>query len=133
MAFLRKAKPGSAPGGLSWSGPDDVVEVDDALAFELLRQPDGGFSEVLPQSSPTPAGDQPALPTKKADLQALADALGLDSSGTVKELAARITAHQVGEVKVPVEESNGSSEGDAQAEGAVQSDDGSAPGAGTGE
>ena len=91
MTNLRKDAPGSAPGGYTWDGPDDVVDVPPALAHELLRQPDGGFHEVFESHEDETGGD---LPHKKADLVALAAELGLDTDGTAKEIAARIIAHR---------------------------------------
>lgn len=54
---LRKTKlvPGTAPGGYQWNTPDDVVDVPDAFALELMAIPDAGFAEVFdpaPQSEP---------------------------------------------------------------------------------
>lgn len=41
--FLRKAHAGSAP-GYTWEHDGQVIDVDDDLAYELLRIPRGGFS-----------------------------------------------------------------------------------------
>jgi hypothetical protein len=83
-AWLRKTQgvPGSAPGGLVWNTPEDVVEVEDeALAADLLGIPGGGFLSVpAPEEIPenddetdsegekadTPQGDAaPAKPARK--------------------------------------------------------------------
>lgn len=68
MALIAKSQPGSAPGGLVWSHPGDVVDVPAELAWELLRMPAGGFTEVLPDPDPPAAalavvdgeGEEPA-------------------------------------------------------------------------
>lgn len=59
MAWLKKTKgvPGSAPGGLEWKSPDDVVEVDDELAVELLEIPGAGFVSVEAPTEAKAAGD----------------------------------------------------------------------------
>lgn len=59
--WLRKKTYGNAP-GYSWAADGDVVEVEDALALELLERADGEFTEV-------PEGEVP-----KATLKAKADA-----------------------------------------------------------
>jgi len=48
MAWLRKSKglPGGAPGGFTWTTPQDAVEVPDELAGALLAIPDAGFETV---------------------------------------------------------------------------------------
>ncbi|MDJ0342288.1 hypothetical protein QMK19_03680 [Streptomyces sp. H10-C2] len=57
--WLRKTTaPGAAPGGLVWTTPDDVVEVDDGLGVELLSIPGAGFSEA-----PAPAAEPEAGPS----------------------------------------------------------------------
>lgn len=59
MAWLRKIKglPGAAPGGLSWTSADDVVEVDDDLAASLLAIPDAGFLSTVAPEAGSPASD----------------------------------------------------------------------------
>lgn len=44
MWLSKLVTPGAAPGGLVWSTPQDVVEVDDGLGQELLVI--GGFAEA---------------------------------------------------------------------------------------
>ncbi|MEV8324513.1 hypothetical protein [Kitasatospora sp. NPDC056731] len=61
---LRKAHtPGAAPGGLVWSTPDDVVEVPDELAVELLAIPGAGFEYVphLPVSTEVRTVEAPSV------------------------------------------------------------------------
>lgn len=78
MAWLRKTRgvPGSAPGGLVWNTPEDVREVDDALAADLLEIPDAGFVSVSapepadhtqaePDGTPQESGETPAKSTAK--------------------------------------------------------------------
>lgn len=43
--------PCNAPGDLHWETPDDVVEVPEALAVELLRIGHMGFHEVAPTAA----------------------------------------------------------------------------------
>lgn len=51
MARLRSTiTPASAPGGHVWDDETTVVEVEDELATVLLRIPDAGFVEVLPDT-----------------------------------------------------------------------------------
>jgi len=76
MAWLRKTKgvPGSAPGGLEWHTTEDVVEVEDGLAVELLEIPDAGFLSVPPPAAAEEEGDgaevapesEKAVPAKPA-------------------------------------------------------------------
>ena len=81
MAWLRKTKgvPGSAPGGLEWHTAEDVVEVEDSLAAELLEIPDAGFLSVPPPASAEEEGDggesapetaAPAKPARKTAAKA---------------------------------------------------------------
>lgn len=58
--WLRKTRgvPGSAPGGLQWNSPDDVVEVEYDLAQELKAIPDAGFVDA---TAPGSGGDAMAL------------------------------------------------------------------------
>jgi hypothetical protein len=50
MAQIRNVNaPASAPGGYTWDDPEQVVEVPDALAEQLLKLPHGGWREVLPE------------------------------------------------------------------------------------
>ena len=59
MTLLRNTKaPVRGPGGLCWDNDKHQVEVDPALAVELLRSPDGGFVEVT--------NDRDALAAEKA-------------------------------------------------------------------
>ncbi|MGW1071579.1 hypothetical protein [Streptomyces sp. NPDC002537] len=55
--WLRKTRqlPGSAPGGYAWSTHEDVVEVPDGLATDLLAIPDAGFTEAAAPSGPATA------------------------------------------------------------------------------
>jgi hypothetical protein len=54
--YVRKntGLPGSAPGGHTWTSPDDVVEVDDDFGLTLLAIPDAGFCEVAPPTATLP-------------------------------------------------------------------------------
>lgn len=70
MAWLRKthSTPGAAQGGLAWTTPDDVVEVDDDLAAALLAIPGAGFLSVpapTAATDPDPAAQAPAAAAKK--------------------------------------------------------------------
>lgn len=61
MAWLKKTKllPGAA-GSHVWHTREDVVEVDDALAVELLEIPDAGFVSVAapePDATAEPDGE----------------------------------------------------------------------------
>jgi hypothetical protein len=63
VPLIRKHKAGSCPGH-TWDSDGAVVEVDDALAVELLAIPDGGFSEVAPSaqlSAPDGSADGPEV------------------------------------------------------------------------
>ncbi|MEU4296347.1 hypothetical protein [Kitasatospora aureofaciens] len=64
MKLRKKNAPGSAPGGLTWSTPDDVVEVPDELAVELLAIPDAGFEHVphMAVTQPAEAEEAPGPP-----------------------------------------------------------------------
>ncbi len=63
MAKFRNLNaPASAPGGYVWDTPDDVVEIPDALAEQLLKLPHGGWREVLPDGSDI----EPPAPTPGA-------------------------------------------------------------------
>lgn len=99
MTLIRKDTPGSAPGGLEWEA-GDIVDVPRELAADLLRIQDADFHEVAADPDSDKRHD---LPKKKAELQAIAHDLGIDDSGTVAELTARIKAHQA-EAKTPIEE-----------------------------
>lgn len=77
--WLRKTKaPGSAPGGLVWNTPEDVVEVEDEdLALALLEIPDAGFLSVAapadPAEEPEKAeSDAPAKTARKTAAKAQA-------------------------------------------------------------
>ena len=49
MAYLASRNtPASAPGGHTWDTPDDVVELPDDEANELLSIFAAGFYEILP-------------------------------------------------------------------------------------
>jgi hypothetical protein len=114
--------------------PQDEGELR-VLAVELGLDPDGSVEDLTlriqahratertqtvepPHAVPaalnvaaTPGGVtvdvQEHMPKNKAKLQVLATELGLDDSGTVAELTARIEAHRATE-KTPVEEQQGS-------------------------
>jgi hypothetical protein len=62
MTALRNHKaPASAPGGLVWDTTDQIVEVPQDLAGELLAIVDGGFVEVQAKAKVTePAPDKPS-------------------------------------------------------------------------
>lgn len=57
--YLRKAQAGNAP-GYEWTEDGQVIEVEDELAVQLLRIPDGGFSEALPTEPEAPPAPEPA-------------------------------------------------------------------------
>ena len=57
--YLKKAQAGNAP-GYEWTEDGQVIEVDDELAEQLLRIPEGGFSEALPTEPEEPPAPQPA-------------------------------------------------------------------------
>ncbi|MFF0409062.1 hypothetical protein ACFYUY_01330 [Kitasatospora sp. NPDC004745] len=71
MKLRKQSAPGSAPGGLTWATPDDVVEVPDDLAVELLAIRDAGFEHVphLPLTADTgeDPGADPEVPEEPAD------------------------------------------------------------------
>ena len=56
--FLRKAHAGNVP-GYTWENDGQVIEVDDALAEDLLDMPNGGFSIAEP---PTEPEEEPETP-----------------------------------------------------------------------
>jgi hypothetical protein len=49
---LKKARAGSTSHGHVWETDGQVLEVPDADGAELLKIPDGGFSEVTPTAPP---------------------------------------------------------------------------------
>ena len=73
MVWLKKKSAGSAP-GYTWEHDGDVLDVDEALALELLERPGGEFaegeppaasdktevSEPEPDADPEPEGDESA-------------------------------------------------------------------------
>lgn len=61
VPLIRKHMAGSCPGH-TWESDGAVLEVDDALAAELLAIPGGGFSEVAATSQPAAVDGPPAAP-----------------------------------------------------------------------
>ena len=62
MAFLQCSKTPAGFGEYVWNNPDDLVEVPDEHAVQILAIPDAGFSEVIdfapaPTPEPEPADD----------------------------------------------------------------------------
>lgn len=78
---------------LTW--PSLLAEVPvPGRTYDVRHDPDAPES-WQPASDAAAPGD--GLPKKKADLETLAESLGLDTTGTAKELRERITAHQAAE------------------------------------
>jgi hypothetical protein len=84
MKLRKQSTPGSAPGGLTWGTSDDVVDVPDDLAVELLAIPGAGFEHVShlpitgsPEGSEAPAADAPEavveVPKRKYTRRATVD------------------------------------------------------------
>jgi hypothetical protein len=68
--YLRKARAGSAP-GLTWEKDGDVLEVEEALAEQLLRIPNGGFSIAEPPvDEPEPESPEENEPEGGSDTEA---------------------------------------------------------------
>lgn len=72
MRLRKKVAPGSAPGGLVWATAEDVVEVPDELAVELLAIPGAGFEHVphLNLTVPAEVVEAPAGDTAEAVAEA---------------------------------------------------------------
>lgn len=66
MVLLRKKSAGNAP-GYSWDADGAVVDVDDALAQELLGRPGDEFVEVPAEEKPDPESTEVTEPEPEAD------------------------------------------------------------------
>jgi hypothetical protein len=99
MALIRKTAAGSDSFGHEWPEDGAVVEIDDAEQIaSLMAIPDGGFSEVTPNSDRAeappqdPGGDGPDAKREISEVDPNAPADEPDTKPAAKKTAARKTA-----------------------------------------
>lgn len=107
MALIRKTQAGSDSFGHSWPEDGAVVEIDDPEQIaSLMAIPDGGFSEVTPNSDEDQAPDAPQKPDDAPDAKKEISEIDPNAPADEPEAkpAAKKTAARKTTVSKPVEE-----------------------------
>ena len=122
MARFRNLNaPASAPGGYTWDDPDQVVEIPDALAEQLLKLPHGGWREVLPDGSDI----EPPAPTPGASPVPVAGSVATAPGSLAGAMPGQPDPRAVQSVPEddPEAERNGDDADEAEAEAATEQGD----------